>query len=210
MRASFPQNGWWDCKTPVHDKQRRSSASGEESTQAVPSNTWMASHLILSERPGQVRGGKNEQRCAVAVVICVERMCLAAEAEADTDTAACGALTGRLTVPSWPLVTPVTNNSPQTHWTNVDCVRRTTGETLLAFWDATVNLYSLSCVILTSWPHSLSETKRPDKKTDLPDKRVSFAACCCHLVVYWWQQLSLQDEWSMTAEMQHTVAMIIH
>lgn len=60
----------------------------------------MASHLILSERPGQVRGGKNEQRCAVAVVICVERMCLAAEAEADTDTAACGALTDRLTVPS--------------------------------------------------------------------------------------------------------------
>ncbi len=195
MRASFPQNGWWDCKTPVHDKQRRSSASREESTQAAPSNTWMASHLILSERPGQVRGGGgggggwNEQRCAVALVICVERMCLAAEAEADTDTAVWGALTGRLTVPSWPLVTPVINNSPQTHWTNVDCVRRTTAETLLAFWDATVNLYSLSCVILTSWPASPQRNQEAwPKKGGLPDKHVSFAACCCHLVVYLWQQ----------------------
>ncbi len=178
MRASFPQNGWWDCKTPVHDKQRRSYASREESTQAAPSNTWMASHLILSERPGQVRGGDvwNKQRCAVALVICVERMCLGAEAEANTDTAAWGALTGRLTVPSWPLVTPVINNSPQTHWTNVDCVRRTTGETLLAFWDATVNLYSLSCVILTSWP-------QPQRNQEAwPKKQGACQTNACHLL----------------------------
>ncbi len=89
-----------------------------------------------------------------------------------------GAQTGRLTVPSWPLVTPVINNSPQTHWTNVDCVRRTTGETLLTFWDATVNLYNLSCVILTSWP-----VTQPQRNQEAwPKKQGACQTNACHLL----------------------------
>lgn len=119
----LPTKWMMRLQNPVHDKQQRSSASGEESTQPAPSNTWMASHLILSERPGQVEE-KDEGRRAVVVFICGKRGDLLGFSACSADTAVCEALTSCLTVTSWPLVMAVKNNSPHTNWTNLSRSRR--------------------------------------------------------------------------------------